>query len=357
MKTRPLFPILSLFAVLALGACEDGTSTAPVQEALSLEDELALQIIADDEAIDAALDLVDGTDGSMRRRGMGHGMGRGTQGASALRSEARAHFEAARAAYMAGDMVLALDEARAGRMVVAGAVESMMGRSAIHGMVEQLEAMADMVPMDDATYENAAGLGLHLGMLGASAREALNQGNFGEAGSCGVLGQQLARQGQRHFRRGHGEPDEEHVRVKVQFGATAVALATRILEEQGADEEQQAFLAAAEEYQAGAEAALEAGELRRAAYLANLAEWNALKAVVLPGGITDDEVRYVLDLATEAYAAAEAALAGGATELQADLLAAAKRMLDNGEEHVLQGYVRGVGALWRSAVISTWLVG
>jgi len=134
-------------------------------------------------------------------------------------------------------------------------------------------------------------------------------------------------------------------------------LAERILTEQGADEEQAAFLASAKEFQARAEAALAAGELREAAYLAGLAEWQALKALVLPGGITDEEIRAMLNLATEQYTAAVAAVGENPTELQARLLLRARHMLENGEEHVLAGNVRGIGALWRSAVISTWLIG
>ena len=77
----------------------------------------------------------------------------------------------------------------------------------------------------------------------------------------------------------------------VALGAEAVELATRLIGDPGtADTEQVEFLRTAMEFQTGAEAALEAGEDRRAVHLAKLAQWWSLKAVVLPGGITDERV-------------------------------------------------------------------
>jgi hypothetical protein len=367
MKTLRPLGLLPVFAALALGACDDSGPTALTpDEQFSFENEIALAVIADPAAMETALGLIDAGQGAMQRQGMSGGNGRVRGGAgmgngsdptiSALRDQARVHFMDAQSAYMAGDFGLALDLARSGRMLVAEAIQMSRGPHAIIGMVEHMEAMSTTIPGDPALYQNAQGLGLEMGHLGQNGRGALGRGDHTGAGQLGVLGQQRSRQGTREHR-GNGQPDTLHVRLKVEFGATAIDLAERILTEQGADAEQEAVLASAKEFQARAENALAEGDLRAAVHLANLAEWNALKAVVLPGGITDDEQRAMIDLATSAYAAALAAVGDAPTELQAELLLRAERMLTNGEDHVLSGNVRGVGALWRSAVISTWLIG
>ena len=358
MKTLRTLGLLPLLAALALGACDNSDPAAVLDEEMSFEDEIALAVIADPASIQAALDLVDAGQGAQQRHGMGRGMGPGTNAAiDALREQARMHFEGAQAAYHAGDRQLALEQARMGRNGVAQAMEISGGHRAIDGMVERMESMSNTVPADPLLYQDAQALGFELGMLAQSARGALNRGDRQGAGECGVLAEQRTWQGHRNFHGGQGEPDGEHVRLAVELSATAAALAERILTEQGSDEEQDAFLAAAKEFQARAEAALAAGELRNAAHFSGLGSWNALKSLVLPGGITDDELRAMIDLATEQYVAAVAAVGSEPTELQAALLERARHMLENGEEHVLAGNVRGVGALWRSAVISTWLIG
>jgi len=45
------------------------------------------------------------------------------------------------------------------------------------------------------------------------------------------------------------------------------------------------------------------------------------------------------------------------TALQAALLQRARRLIEAGLAKLEEGQHRGVGALWRSAVICTWLIG
>jgi predicted NBD/HSP70 family sugar kinase len=116
------------------------------------------------------------------------------------------------------------------------------------------------------------------------------------------------------------------------------------------------LLATAEEFLIQARRALEAGEEARAAHLAHLAEWWALKAVVLPGGVTDEDARFVLDLATHLLPLAREAVGPEPTELQEALLTKAARMLERGKAALANGVCRGIGALWQSAVISSFLL-
>jgi len=142
----------------------------------------------------------------------------------------------------------------------------------------------------------------------------------------------------------------------VGLGATAVDLATRLLTDPPATEEQEDFLATAANFQARAEDALLNDQPRRAAHFAGLAQWQALKAVVLPGGITDEEIRAMDELATSLFQKAQTAVGPEPTELQQDLLEAVDRLIEMAENHM--GQVRIViGPLWRAAVISQWLIG
>ncbi len=95
----------------------------------------------------------------------------------------------------------------------------------------------------------------------------------------------------------------------------------------------------------------------RAAHLAHQAQWWALKAVVLPGGITDEEARSILGLATTLLDQAGTAVGPDPTDLQTALLTKATRMLESGKANVGNGVCRGLGALWQSAVISSYLIG
>jgi hypothetical protein len=145
--------------------------------------------------------------------------------------------------------------------------------------------------------------------------------------------------------------------LAVRLGASAIALATRILEETGATEEQLRFLNGAAEYQEEAVAALEAGNYRRAVHLARLAEWWALKAVVVPGGITDEELRYMVELADGLLTDARAAVGADPTAAKEALLKRAARQIETGTARIQSGNARGLAPLWLGSVICFFLLG
>jgi hypothetical protein len=103
--------------------------------------------------------------------------------------------------------------------------------------------------------------------------------------------------------------------------------------------------------------ALEQGYLRRAVHLAHHAQWAALKAVILPGGVTEGEIRAIADLAQKLLEQATAAIGEDATELQWRLLNRAEQLIALGLARLEMGEDRGVAALWRAAVIAHWLLG
>jgi hypothetical protein len=105
-----------------------------------------------------------------------------------------------------------------------------------------------------------------------------------------------------------------------------------------------------------AERALENGHYARAVHYAWHAQWSAMRAVILPGGVTEGEIRAMVELAHHLYSEAEIAVGDDPTELQTRLLARAARLIERGEEMLEEGHKRGVAPIWRAAVISRWLI-
>ena len=147
--------------------------------------------------------------------------------------------------------------------------------------------------------------------------------------------------------------------LMVELGAEAVALAERLLAEHGADEQQKRFLEQARDFQRKAVAALGEGQEARAVELAQAASQHALKAVVLPGGVTDEEARMIRDTAEDLLRRARAAVAADPTDAKRHLLAVAEQLFRAGSEQLAapRGNERGVATLWTAATLAAWLAG
>jgi hypothetical protein len=349
MKTLRLSPILPLLVGFALTACQDGGPTAieELPEQLTVEEELTLEVLADPTATALALEL------ATAQTQAAHGRGRFGGHGEDITAQAEQRFRNAEEAFQKGDLVRAMEQHREARRLVAQAMEASGGPWALQAQLERLESLPVMVAGDPDGFQDPQGFCLQLGELAQGARNAFQKGNRIQAGQMGVLAEQAVRRRQR---------DQDYVlagypEVKVELGAAAIALARGILDEEGSDDEQEDLLAVAQIFQDQALAAMDGGDLRRAVHYAHLAEWWALKAVVLPGGITDEEAAYVLDLAKALYDDAVVAVGEDPDELQAALLERAERMLEAGEENLSNGTCRGLGALWQVAVISSYLVG
>lgn len=353
MKTLSSLGAFSLAGTIALVACaDDGPVAPPPSDSVSFEDEIALDLLGDPETVESALAAVEVDLAGADRIGIDGGAQATVR---QLASEARARFQHALAALFDGQRVRAAEEARAARRLVARAAEVARGARMTTALVERIEDLQAQVADAPEAYDDAQGLGAELRSLAARARDALAGGDRARAGGLSVLAEQRHRHRVRRFT----DVDTRFARARlaVALGGSAVGLAGRILEEQGGDDEQLRFLAAAREYLAGAELALGAGAARRAVHLAELAQWSALKSLVLPGGVTTEEARAMEKLAIGLYERAIAALGDEATPLQEELLEHARRYIARGQELLAEGYVRGVAALWRAAVISSWLLG
>ncbi len=341
--------VLTALSFLLLAACQNDGPTEPNLLDLSIEDELTLELLTDPATSETALEFAGIQNAAAHRRGKSWGSTHNHQ------SQAELCFRQAEAALAQGDQVRALEKARAGRRLVAQGIELAGGSQAIVGMVERLEALPLSVTADPEAFVNSGKLGLQIGKLAERARDAIRAGDLVRAGALGVLGEQAFR----HNHRRQHQVGASRAEIAVALGAEAVELAKRLLNDQvvAADTEQQDFLATAEEFLAQARRALEAGADLRAAHLAHLAQWWALKAVVLPGGITNEEARFILGLAETLLAEARAAVGPEATPLEEALLSRAARFLERGKEALGNGRCRGMGALWQSAVISSYLIG
>ncbi len=349
MKTTRSLLTLAALSSLLLAACENEGPFEPTLDELAFEDELALQLLEDPGTIETALELAEVQNSAAQRRGWAWGANNN------VRSQAEHSFREAQGALAAGDHIRARDRARDGRRLVAQSMAAAGGSAAILGTVERLEALPLMVAADQEAFTNSGKLGLQLGKLATMAREAIRAGDQTRAGALGVLGEQAVR----HNHRWQHQVEASRAEIAVALGAEAVELAKRILSEQEevTDTEQGDLLATAEEFLAQARRALEAGEEARAAHLAHQAQWWALKAVVLPEGITDEDARAVLSLAETLLGGAKTAVGPEPTQLQAALLTKAARMLEHGKTNLSNGKCRGIGALWQSAVISSYLLG
>lgn len=385
-----------LAALLVAGACSDvGTGPAVDDEAITAEDQIALSVLDQPLAVDAALWLAGDASTASPWHISEHGF------TSATVQRARRHFDEAVSAMRRGDMGGAAQGAAEARTLVVGQVMA-HGPQAVTAMIERLEDMAVSAAGDPGRPHDAMVLAGHMERLAVSARQAVQGGNMTAAAAMGVMGEQLiAYHGGRagsmvgqgagtgmgqngSTGRGHGmgtgtgmgqghgsgtNPNggQDHddwivggsaanVELMVALGATAVELAEGILAEDGADAEQAEYLAAAQASLAQALEAVAGENLSRAHYLAGLAQWQALKAVVLPGGVTQDEVDQMLVLAQSLYDDAVLAVGDSPSTLQADLLARAGAMIQMAVSH--QGW-RGsttVSPLWRAAVMAAYVL-
>jgi hypothetical protein len=317
---------------------------------MTLEDQIALDVLEDDAAVEAALSLAEMEADAGFRSGLGHG---GHQTATQLAADARLRFRAAQEARRAGDHSEAIAEAGEARRLIARAMSAMDGPGSAWSLVERVEALMASVSEDPTSYADPDGLLKELAAMLGRARARLQNGDGIGAGALAVLAQQ------RHQHRVAPDPEARRHRadLAVALAGTGVSLAARILDEQGADEEQLRYLHAAREYLSAARKALEAGNDRRAIYLASHAMWSALKALVLPGGVSMEEARAMAELAEGLYLEAVATVGDDPTDLQAALLRRSRHLIDVGLEKLAEGFPRGIGALWRAAVICAWLVG
>lgn len=335
---RPLLPLL----VIAAAACDTDSPTQPDLDsaALSASDELMLTVLASPDAVEAGLAVAEAPVVVAEEDA-----GPTASGRPAL-VQARRRFEEARGALASGDHVRALSRAYEAQDLLATALRTAGGDAAVVAVVERAEALAAGFPIETDDFHDPSAVTEDLTELAGLARMRLAAGDHRGAMRAAVTAEQT-----RHLRRRQA-PDRDRVDLALALGETAIDLATRLLPDTPAPA-QLRFLRAAERHLRAAEAFDDAGQPGRAVHSAELAVWNALKAVVAPGGVTEEEQRLILDLARELLAAAKASAPQGT---KAALLELAGRLATLGLEQLESGNARGVAPLWGSAVISSWLI-
>lgn len=360
MRMTKTYRNLALIGLFGLAACDQTDGTAPELQGLTTQEAQELAVLEEEGSFDIPAELtfeatevaIEFADGDV------------TEG-RALAAEADVRFQNARRDLLLGRLRHALDEARVARRLIARAMLATGGPDALEALIERIEALAMMTDAEDEdVFDDPSAVAEELQRLATEARERLAQGDSIGAAERALLGEQRARyrRGRRDFR---GDVRPARARLAVELAGTAVALATRLV----ADDEvtdrpevtdladrQNRWLTHARRMLRLAEAALANGHFARAVHFAQHAHWSALKAVVLPGGITEEEVRAMVELAHNLFEQAQEAVGDDATELEVRLLRIAGRLIEVGEQRVEAGYLRGVAPLWRAAVISRWLL-
>jgi HEPN domain-containing protein len=357
MRTHrhPIVVFLGLAAALA--ACED-TSIDPLDQQLTVEESAELALLEDAGSRVAALELTEATNASAD-------FGANTE-ARRLAVQAQARLAAADAALHSGDRRRALEEAREARRLMARAIVANGGAEAVEALIERIEDLAAQIDdEDDDVFDDPAAVRARIEALAAEARAFLDSGDLLRAAERALLAEQIVRnnRGRRQFR---GDVSPERAELAVSLAATAVQLAERLLNDEATPvrslattdvrDHQNRWFVYAQAMLARARFALENGHYARAVHFAWHAQWAALKAVILPGGVTDEEIRAMVELAHHLYGEAEIAIGDEPTELEARLIARAGRLIELGEQMLEDGFKRGVAPIWRAAVISRWLM-
>jgi len=361
MKTIWTRGALALLTTLAAAACDEG-GLDPLSDDLALDEAAELAVLEDAGSFDAAVEFTTVSADVAAELGL-PGVGEGR----VLAAQAGARFERARDFLLEGNRRRALAEAREARRIAARAIVATGGEEAVEGLIEHLEELALSIDAeDDDVFDDPEGLRARLEALASEARELLEAGHLVAAAERALLGEQLVRyhRGRRDHR---GDVLETTARLAVSLATTSVALADSLVADDAtpvrqlgsadASVHQNRWLRHAHHMLARAERALDAGFYARAVHFAYHAHWSALKAVILPGGITQEELDAMVELATEFYAAADLAVEGDPTALRERLLGIARRSIERGTAALEEGHKRGVGAVWRGAVISRWLIG
>jgi len=353
MHTRRYLRCTPLLGLFALVACEEG-GTGPALRDLSLDEQAELSVLEDQGSYDVAVEVA----GVANEVAGVHGH-TSVDEARAFNDEARATFAQARSAWLSGDHTEALRLSRLARRLVARSLVATGGVPAVEDLIERLEGA--LLTTDEELVDDVEELREELEQIIAEAISLLESGDSVGAAARAILGEQRLR----HRRGRHDRPfriGQDRARLEVALAGASLELAKRLIDSDPAGDPElhdrrNRWLDHAERMLSMAERALDQGFFGRAVHFARHAQWSALKAVILPGGITVEEARRMIEVAETLLGEAEASLGDAPTELERRILDRAADLLAIGVRRLDAGRRRGVAALWRSATLSSWLIG
>lgn len=354
----------AVLAPLAAAACLDTAEIVDFDDLTPIE-QMELTVLEDEGAWEVAVDVAAVSADAAEMGNVG-----GAAEARGHNAQARTAFLDARREWLAGNHRQALDASRVARRLVARALIATGGVPAVEDLIERLHDI--LLTIDDEVVDDPDALRAELEAILAEAEALLEAGDSVGAAARAILGEQRLR-----LRRGRHLRDfrvsEERARIEVGFAQSAVALAERLLADDAVPDSdvlspndsnvtdvpvrRNRWLIHARRWLNRAETALANGNLARAVHAAHHAQWSALKAVILPGGITPEEVEAIRDLAETLYDEAVVALGDDPSELEARILNRAAELIEIGVRRLEEGRLRGVAALWRSSTMSHWLIG
>ena len=332
-----LMLIFLLWGAVYMAGCTD-TPSDPGFEQIPLMEDVEIEMATD---LDLAASLVEDVSSFMSVNM--------TDAASSEIVTAEGLFSQARAELTRGDheRVRSLgDQAREslGRALTRG-----RDRSSLDDYIGRTRHLRRRLAAGDTDdFDRPGDLERDVDRLLGEATHALNRGDDVTAGTRAVEANQRADRSR--ARRHRGNP-EKGARLAVAMAEKAVELANRLLIGTEIGERQQHLLDTAARLAASASEAFHNGHFVRAIMLGQKAVSTSLMAVVRPEGVTDDEIRALIDLAESELAAARAALALEPNEDLQKLLERAVQALESGIEQIENGNTRGIQLIWRAAVV------
>jgi hypothetical protein len=348
MRTGIQNVLLTTLVVAGLAACSDNPtgldSGSPVGDApvdLSVNSDMELQVSGDDVLAEVVVE------------DMLLSMDSPPDGAGTPFAEARTCFRDARTLLRVGDEEGAKAQAEECRRMLLEVLIAERGEEAIDELRDRVVLLLERLEEADDEFERLADLKDKIQGLLDEADSFLADGDLVSAGERLVLALQCADR-MRHRHREFIHNPETFARFAMARGVEAVKLAYGVIEEPTLKQERVLFHA--EELLRRAQFAFEHGANRRAVVLARRAEGRALFAVLECERPTVEDAMMLLDLADRMIAAAEEAIGENPTPHQQALLHRAIRLRDAGAQAINTWHWRGVGLLWRAAVLAGILV-
>lgn len=283
-------------------------------------------------------------------------LGNNMTSAAALEiSTAEGLFRSARDEWVRGDYERVRVRGDEAREALGRALTRGRDRSTLDDYISRTDHVRQRLDTTDRDdFDRPNDLAADLDRLLADAKRARARGDDVTAGKRVV---EASERTDRSRARRHRDAPEEAARWAVSMAASAVDLANRLLEGSDPSERQLHLLDTAMRLAASAAEALENGHFRQALMLGHKAVGMALMAVVSPDGVTEDEIRALIELAEAQLLAANEALQAEPSEALEKVLRRAEAAFTEGVQQVENGNERGIHPIWRAAVVGSVIAG